>query len=368
MAFVGGVGLVETAFLTYTKLFASVASICPTGGCYTVLGGPYSTVFGIPLTAPAMLAYGLVTYLSLLPLSKPSAEQWTRPMLLALTTAMATFSVYLMSVLVFQLQEFCPYCYLSAGLSLTLFLMSWLWSIVPDGLQSRIIRYATAVVMAVMSLGVYSVQEPGNLAAVVAFVRNPVASLAGSEGEEGYEAGWFLDRLFESEGPFVPPEITTASSARSLRLAKKLQTMGARMYGAYWCPHCYDQKQTFGKEAFEGYIEYVECAREGLNSERDRCDKRDVPGYPTWEINGELYPGEKSLATLEKIAGIAPPDGTSSTAGSVKEDLSPVANDVDGDINLRQDRERVALREGWGGSDKWRYTDDVIVPLKEGRG
>jgi len=28
-----------------------------------------------------------------------------------------------------------------------------------------------------------------------------------------------------------------------------------------------------------------------------------VPGFPTWEINGELFPGEKSLEDLAKISG-----------------------------------------------------------------
>ena len=33
-----------------------------------------------------------------------------------------------------------------------------------------------------------------------------------------------------------------------------------------------------------------------------------MPGYPTWEINGALYPGEKSIEQLEEIArGEVPP-------------------------------------------------------------
>ena len=28
-----------------------------------------------------------------------------------------------------------------------------------------------------------------------------------------------------------------------------------------------------------------------------------VKGYPTWEINGELYPGEKSLDELGELSG-----------------------------------------------------------------
>lgn len=34
------------------------------------------------------------------------------------------------------------------------------------------------------------------------------------------------------------------------------------MYGAFWCSHCYDQKQMFGKEAMAEFP-YVECYPEG---------------------------------------------------------------------------------------------------------
>lgn len=27
-----------------------------------------------------------------------------------------------------------------------------------------------------------------------------------------------------------------------------------------------------------------------------------LPGYPTWEIGGQLYPGEKGISELEHIA------------------------------------------------------------------
>lgn len=48
-----------------------------------------------------------------------------------------------------------------------------------------------------------------------------------------------------------------------------------------------------------------------------------MPGYPTWEINGALYPGEKSIEQLEEIArGEVPPppaflygDGDASASG-----------------------------------------------------
>mmetsp|Transcript_4542 Transcript_4542/g.9166 ORF Transcript_4542/g.9166 Transcript_4542/m.9166 type:complete len:82 (-) Transcript_4542:224-469(-) len=72
------------------------------------------------------------------------------------------------------------------------------------------------------------------------------------------------------------------------------------MYGAFWCSHCYDQKQSLGSEAMRA-IPYVECDRDGYRTQRDLCRAKDVPGYPTWEIGGELFPGERSVDELREI-------------------------------------------------------------------
>jgi len=39
-------------------------------------------------------------------------------------------------------------------------------------------------------------------------------------------------------------------------LAQCLTSQGVKMYGAYWCPHCQDQKDDFG--ASFTYIDYIE--------------------------------------------------------------------------------------------------------------
>lgn len=57
------------------------------------------------------------------------------------------------------------------------------------------------------------------------------------------------------------------------------------MYGAFWCSHCYDQKQAFGLEAYKK-IAYVECAKDGLNSQTPLCRERKVTGE-----NGQHPPG-----------------------------------------------------------------------------
>ena len=99
-----------------------------------------------------------------------------------------------------------------------------------------------------------------------------------------------------------PPTITTASSARARAVAEQLNARGARMFGAWWCSHCADQKETLGKEAFSS-LTYIECAADGANSQRALCNENNVPGYPAWQIDGKLYPGEKSLAELEELLG-----------------------------------------------------------------
>jgi hypothetical protein len=70
--------------------------------------------------------------------------------------------------------------------------------------------------------------------------------------------------------------------------------------GSLRCSHCYDQKLAFGKEAF-AKIPYIECSKDGIDEQNGLCKEKNVPGYPTWEINGKLYPGEQALEELEEI-------------------------------------------------------------------
>src|SRR3990172_9714816 len=66
------------------------------------------------------------------------------------------------------------------------------------------------------------------------------------------------------------------------------------MYGAYWCPHCQTQKELFGED-FKN-VNYFEC-EDDLNY----CIQKGVKGYPTWEIEGELYSGVRQLSELSQL-------------------------------------------------------------------
>mmetsp|Transcript_46393 Transcript_46393/g.112956 ORF Transcript_46393/g.112956 Transcript_46393/m.112956 type:complete len:336 (+) Transcript_46393:1-1008(+) len=102
---------------------------------------------------------------------------------------------------------------------------------------------------------------------------------------------------------YMAPLVTNKSSPEALQLGKYLKEIGATMYGAYWCTHCYGQKQQLGYEAVEQYLDYVECDKKGANGKRDFCKSRKVAGFPTWEIRGELYPGELTLDALAELVG-----------------------------------------------------------------
>merc|ERR1719491_998689 len=56
----------------------------------------------------------------------------------------------------------------------------------------------------------------------------------------------------------IPPPITEKSSKKAMALASDLKSLDAKMFGAFWCSHCIDQKQSLGYEAMQT-VPYVEC-------------------------------------------------------------------------------------------------------------
>jgi thiol-disulfide isomerase/thioredoxin len=87
------------------------------------------------------------------------------------------------------------------------------------------------------------------------------------------------------------------------KLAKFMTEKGMILYGAYWCPHCQDQKKEFG-DAIQ-YIDYVECDAKGTEANPEECVAQGIEGYPTWIYQGTKYSGLKSLSELAKIVGFS---------------------------------------------------------------
>lgn len=95
--------------------------------------------------------------------------------------------------------------------------------------------------------------------------------------------------------------VTTRSTPQAIALAKHLRKIGAKMYAAYWCPHCHNQKERFGQEA-TSQLDVIECDRRGVKPQRQLCIDKKIRGFPTWEINGRFYEGDRTLENLANLS------------------------------------------------------------------
>ncbi|ESQ53516.1 hypothetical protein EUTSA_v10025477mg [Eutrema salsugineum] len=270
---IGGVGMLDTAYLTYLKLTGSDA-FCPVGGgtCGDVLNSDYAVVFGIPLPVIGFCMYGLVTALSTqlgegnLPfgISKTNG----RFALFATTTAMASASAYFLYILSTKLSgSSCLYCLVSAFLSFSLFFLS-LKDVKLQEIQQVVgLQICLAIIVVASLTASYSTAQP-------------IPSRSG-----------------DIELPYFSTEITTSSSPYAIGLAKHLNSIGAKMYGAFWCSHCLEQKEMFGREAAK-LLNYVECFPEGYKKGTKifrACSDAGIEGFPTWIINGQVSKSSESL-------------------------------------------------------------------------
>src|SRR5690606_21458805 len=104
------------------------------------------------------------------------------------------------------------------------------------------------------------------------------------------------------EPPQIEPVQNLANSQDTATLAQCIAASGAKFYGAYWCPHCADQKEMFG-DAIQ-YIDYIECDARGENARADVCLANNIQSYPTWIFSdGEWLVGSRSVEELAERAG-----------------------------------------------------------------
>ena len=279
MAVLATVGLIDTGSITLKRWGLLGDLICPMGadGCDKVLNSAWGTVAdGIPLSFVGVLAYGAVLLMALLPLlpglSENKAELSRRTWwgLFSVSLGMAVFSGVLLGLMVFKIQAFCFFCVLSGVLSLLLLILS----VVGGGWD-----------------------DPGQL-----IFRGILLALAVLLGGLIWASVVDPDRAELPTGEGVAPLVTTESSPATLALAEHLTGTGAVMYSAYWCPHCHEQKELFGKEATDK-LKVVECAADGQNNQADLCRSKGLQGFPSWEINGSIESGVASLETLAERSG-----------------------------------------------------------------
>ena len=285
MAVLATIGVIDTGSITLHKwgllgpLSCSSTGLFGCNGCEKVLSSAWGSVAGQPLALFGCLAYGAVLLLAVLPLvlqgeARFSLGQRSWWGLFLLSTAMAVFSAVLLGVMAFGIRDCCPFCILSAALSTGL----WVCSLIGGDWQDRgqlVFRgVISALLVGVIGLG-----------------------WAASAGRPAVDLG---------KG--VPIPVTSESTPATLALAEHLTATGARVYTAYWCPHCHEQKELFGRQATEK-LTVIECAPDGRHSQKALCDEKKIEGYPSWEINGKIDSGVKPLAKLAELSGYTGPVG-----------------------------------------------------------
>ena len=279
MAVLATIGVIDTGSITLKKwgilgsLSCSSEGFFGCNGCEKVLSSAWGSLFGQPLSLFGFLAYGAVLLMAVVPLVLQGEARVTLGQrswwgLFLASTGMAVFSAVLIGVMVLGIRDCCPFCILSALLSLSLFVLSLIGGDWEDRGQVVFRGVIVALIVGLVSLG------------WAAAVNQPASDM----------------------GRGVPPAVTSASTPQTIALAEHLTSTGAVMYSAYWCPHCHEQKELFGKEA-TAKLKVVECAPDGRNSQKALCDSKKIEGFPTWEINGKLDSGVKPLAKLAELSG-----------------------------------------------------------------
>ena len=88
--------------------------------------------------------------------------------------------------------------------------------------------------------------------------------------------------------------------------AQCLTAKQAKMYGAFWCPHCEDQKEKFGS-SFQ-YAPYIECGIKGSQGIQAVCTQAGIKRFPTWVFaDGTRVEGEHDLQFLGDQTGCSLP-------------------------------------------------------------
>ncbi len=278
------IGVIDTGSITFKKWGWISSLSCPGGtqGCDKVLDSPWGTIFevnnsAVPLSLVGLISYILILLLAIIPflpllttkkLDSSRTGWWC---LFFLSTGMTIFSFLLMGIMIFRIEAFCFFCVLSTIISSIILILT----VLGGGWEERrdlIIK--------------------GFAVAIIIFLGGLIWSSSVDPNKENLSAN----------GENIPPLIINQSSPDSIKLAKYLNEQEIRLYNAYWCPHCHDQKEMFGREAASHLIA-IECAADGKDSQTELCQSKGITGFPSWEINGEIISGVRSLNELADLSG-----------------------------------------------------------------
>lgn len=247
-----GIGL--TGYLTATAWGGQSVAGCAAGsGCDLVLNSRWSKLSGLPISFWGFLAYASLAGIAWI--RRPDTR-WKLAWMISLFGVL--YSLYLTAISFLELQAACPYCLTSLGL-----------------------------MVAILAIVVY--QRPRDLSKF-SWSSWPLWSGAGTLAlvlalHLHYAGVW---------GKTAAPE-----DPKVRALAEHLAKTDAKFYGAYWCPHCEDQKLMFGASAHR--LPYIECSPQGARAPQAKiCNDARIERYPTWVIGADRREGVLTLTELAR--------------------------------------------------------------------
>jgi uncharacterized membrane protein/glutaredoxin len=262
----GIVGLLVSAYLAVVDL-AGGSTLCLAGSdCDVVRASTYGQIAGLPIAVLGVGYFLAVIGAVLL------RSDWQPDLLQGLGGVGVGAAIVFVGLQTVTLRAWCPYCLIADVAALVIGLRVF-W---PRAAGNRTVRLGRGIAGAALAVAVLLV---GYAAAP-----SSAAETAGAGAAAGGAA-----------------TSTAMSADRLAALADHLRESGATFYGAYWCPHCQEQKQMFGTAASR--LPYVECDARGTNAQPAACQAAGVRAYPTWVIGGQTIEGEIPPADLARLSG-----------------------------------------------------------------
>jgi len=249
----GIIGIVLTAYLTFTAAFEEHPAFCQEGsGCDLVQSSRWATFLGMPMALWGCLTYVAITSLAWRARKKPGS--WTPVIFLAIGGF--AISAYLTTISVIEIEATCAYCLASFAVITTITILTLIRR--PHDWWTSVKEAAVVSVLLVAGLHLH------------------------------------YSGVFDASAGPEDPQLKA--------LAVHLEQTGAKFYGAYWCPRCQEQKALFESSAKR--LPYIECSSGGRGSPLTApCVRNNIRSYPTWIIGDQRLTGLVQPRELASASG-----------------------------------------------------------------